>query len=195
MDISIDAGSSLDDFIQRIKKQDRVDEKYIIYNKMIPVLFGLFAITIIMILNPLKTVLLLSGMFLIFLGLFCALMRLLKDYKNISKESYDLSLLAYLKQKEERLKSWRSTSAKQQWTYIVFVSGLVLMIISHTGMWRKFGTENVILFLAGYLIILFISWVLGEYYYRKRHKKLHLPLLKTISEQINEILDRQNSTD
>jgi cell division protein FtsW (lipid II flippase) len=182
MDISINEFNNLEDFVQKIKKQDKDDEKYLLHNKMIPVLIGIFFITVIILLNPIKTVVLLTGLLLVFLGLLFTLVLLLMDYKNISKESYDLSLLAYLKQKEERLKSWHSTQSKYKWTFAVFVSGLIMMIIGNTFIIKDLGSEYFILFIAGYLALLFISWIIGEYFYRKRHRKKHQPLLDIISE-------------
>jgi len=184
MDVSINDITGMEDFIQKIKKQDKDDEKYILHNQMIPVFIGLFFITIIMLFNPIKTVFLLTGMLLIFLGLFSTLILLFRDYKNISQESYDLSLLAYLQQKNERLKSWRSTPAKYQLTFIVFVTGLILM---NVGLWRNFASENFILFLIVYLILLAAAWIIGEHFYRKRHRKKHYPLIKSISELLNEL--------
>ena len=70
MDISIDFENDLKEFLNLIKKQDKEDEKYILHNKMIPGLLGLFSIIIIILFNPIKTALLLSGFFLIFVGLF-----------------------------------------------------------------------------------------------------------------------------
>lgn len=193
MDISVNNFKNFDDFAQRIKKQDRDDEKYILRNKIIPVSTGLFFITISMLLNPIKTVLLLTGIFLVFLGLFYTLILLLKDYKNISKESYDLSLLAYLKQKEERLRSWHATPTKYKWTFAVFVSGLIMMIVGNTKLMRDLGTEYIILFIVIYLILLLTSWIIGEHYYRKRHRKKHQPLLKMISDQLNELGGTENN--
>ena len=50
MELSIDFENNLNEFIQFIKKQDKEDEKYILHNKMIPALFGLFFIVLIMLL-------------------------------------------------------------------------------------------------------------------------------------------------
>jgi len=184
MDISINYFENFDEFAQRIKKQDLDDEKYILHNKIIPVLFGLFFITLIMLFNPIKTALLLIGSFLIFSGLLSTLILLFIDYKNISKESYDLSLLAFLKQKRERLKSWRLTSTKYYLTFIIFVAGLILSNIS---LLKNSSAEFGIILIIFYIAILAIAWIIGEHFYRKRHREKHEPLLKIISEQINEL--------
>ncbi len=185
MDISINYFENFDEFIQRIKKQDLDDEKYILHNKIIPVLFGLFFITLIMLLNPVKTTMLLIGTFLIFSGLLSTLLLLFIDYRNISKETYDLSLLAFLNQKRERLKSWRLTSTKYYVTFIIFVSGLVLSNIS---LLKNFSAEFGVALITFYIAILAIAWIIGEHFYRRRHREKHEPLLKIISEQINELI-------
>jgi uncharacterized membrane protein len=191
MDISISEFNNLDEFVQKIKNQDKDDEKYLLHNKMIPVLIGIFFITIIMLINPVKTAPLLTGILLVFLGLFSTLILLFNDYRNISTESYDFSLLAYLQQKEERLQSWRSTPTKYQWTFAVFVTGLILMIVGNTGLIRTFSQEYILLFIAVYLIILLASWVIGEYFYRERHRRKHRPLLKTIVDLKEELSENK----
>jgi len=192
MEISFDRLDGLNGFVQKIKKQDRDDEKYILHNKMIPVLAGLFIITIIMLLNPVKNAPMLAGIFLIFSGLFSTLILLFKDYRNISKEPYDLSLFAYLKQKEERLRYWRLTPARYYVTYFVFLSGLILMLGSNTAFIQEVTPEYFIVFLIVYFIILLIFWITGEHFYRKRHEKKHRPLLKEIAAQIEELCESEN---
>ena len=191
MDISINSFDSFDDFIQRIKKQDKDDEKYILHNQMIPVSIGLFFISIIMLFNPVKSPLLLFGLTLVFLGLLSTLILLVKDYKTITQESDDLSLLSYLQRKEKRLKSWRSTPKKYQLTFTVFVSGLIMLILGNTGFIQEFSTGYIIVFISMYLSLLLGSWIIGEYFYRKRHSKKHKPLLEIISEQIKELAESE----
>ena len=184
MDISFKGFSTFDEFVARIKKQDLEDEKYILHNKIVPVSLGLFFITLIMLFNPVKTGLLVLGTFLIFSGLLSTLILLLSDYRNISKESYDLSLLAFLEQKKERLSSWRLTSAKYYLTFIVFVSGLIMLNIN---LLKTISAEFGVLFLTVYIAILALAWILGEHFYRKRYREKHEPLIKTISEQVKEL--------
>ena len=183
----------LNSIVELIKKQDKEDEKYLLHNKMIPVLVGLFFITLIMIYNPIKTLVLLTGLTLIFAGLFITLILLFIEYRNISKESYDLSLFSYLEQKKERLKSWRKTSANYKWTFTIFVSGLILMIIGNKGFVEAIGLEHIIIFIVVYLVVLFAAWIIGERYYQKRHTKKHKPILETISNQLKELEETENS--
>ena len=184
MDISIDFENNFNDFFQLIRKQDKEDEKYILHNKMIPTLLGLFSLIIIVLFNPVKTALLLTGFFLIFVGLFSMLILMFLEYKKISKESYDFSLLSYLKQKKERLESWRATSIKFYITFLIFVVGLMM---NNIYLLRHYSPEAGILWLTVYLALLVIAWIVGEYFYRKRHKKKHQPLIKFLSEQIEKL--------
>ena len=187
MDFSIKNVTNMEDFFQRIKAQDREDEKYLLHNQLIPIIVGLFLLTIIMLINPIKTFLLLLGMFLIFTGLVYTLILKFLDYKDISRGSYDLSLFAYLKQKKERLKSWYATPSKYKWTFTIFVSGVIFMVIGNTGPMQEFSIETMLIFIVAYLSLLIISWNIGEHFYRKRHQQKHQPLIKIISEQLKEL--------
>jgi hypothetical protein len=68
------------------------------------------------------------------------------------------------------------------------------MIIGNTGLLREFGTEYILLFIVLYLGLLVFSWIIGEYLYRKRHRKKHQPLIKNISELIKELRDDESDT-
>lgn len=92
-----------------------------------------------------------------------------------------------MKNKEKRLKSWRSTPGKYKWTFTIFVSGLIFMLIGNTGLIQDFSVESVFLFIIIYLILLITSWIVGEYFYRKRHRLKHQPLITIISEQLREL--------
>lgn len=185
--------NELNSTVELIKKQDKEDEKYLLHNKMIPVLVGLFFITLIMLYNPIKTLVVLTGLTLIFLGLFITLILLFLEYRNISKESFDLSLSSYLRQKLERLKSWRKTPIKYKWAFIIFVSGLILMIIGNKGFVEEIGLEYIIIFIVVYLVVLLTAWIIGERYYQKRHTKKHKPLLDIISNQLSELEEPENN--
>jgi hypothetical protein len=185
--LSLDRMDTMEEFIQKIKQQDKDDEKYLLHNKLIPVLIGIFFITIVMLLNPIKSVILLSGCFLTFLGLFITMILLFWDYKNISKEYFNLNLLDYLKQKERRLQSWRFTPNKYKWTFMIFLTGLIMMIIGNTALIREFGLVQIIIYIVAYLGILITSWTIGEYFYRKRHREKHRPILTIISDLKSEL--------
>jgi hypothetical protein len=183
----------LNSIVELIKKQDKEDEKYLLHNKMIPLLIGISFIILIMLYNPIKTLVLLTGLALTFLGLFITLILLFVEYRNISKESYDLSLFSYLAQKRERLKSWRKTPTKYKWTFTIFVSGLILMIIGNKGFVQEIGLKYIIIFIVIYLAVLLTAWIIGERYYQKRHTKKHKPILDIISNQLTELEETENS--
>lgn len=185
--------TELNSIVELIKKQDKEDEKYLMHNKMIPVLVGLFFIIVIMLYNPIKTIVLLTGLLFIFLGLSVTLILLFVEYRNISKESYDLSLFSYLEQKKKRLKSWRKTPVKYIWTFTIFVSGLILMIGGNRAFVEEIGAEYILGFIVVYLFILLIAWIIGERYYRKRHAKKHQPLLDIISNQLKELEETEKN--
>jgi len=185
--------TKLNGIIEFIKKQDKEDEKYLLHNRLIPLSIGLILIIIIMLYNPLKTIILLSGLLLIFLGLFITLLLSFREYKNISKESFDFSLLSYLRQKKERLKTWRKTPVLYMLTFVVFVFGLILMIAGNQGFIEEISTEYIIVFLTAYVAVLIAAWIIGERFYRKRHTKKHKPLLDMISNQLKELEEMENN--
>jgi cell division protein FtsW (lipid II flippase) len=187
MDISIDEVINVESFIKKIKNQDREDEKYLLHNQIIPLIVGLVIMIILMLINPIKTVLMLTGMFMIFGALLTSLILRFADYRKISKETYDLSLSAFLKHKEERLESWRSTPSFYKWIFTVFVTGLIFMVIGNTAMMRDFGPGYILLFIAIYLILFISAWTIGEHFFRKRHEKKHQPLIKNIVDLLNEL--------
>jgi len=188
MDLSIHEVNNIEDFIQKIRKQDREDERYLFKRKLLPILIGLFMLTIVFMITPIRNTVLFTGCFVVYAGLVTVLILLLLDYKNISKETFNLSLLEFLKQKEARLQSWKSTPVKYNIMFAIFIIGLLMMILGNTDLIRALETtQNVIIYIGVYLIVLFLSWIIGEYFYRKRHKKKHQPLLEMISELKEEL--------
>jgi hypothetical protein len=191
MDISLNEFADIQDFFQKIRSQDKEDEIYLLHNQIIPLTAGLFIMMVLMLLNPIKTVLMLTGMFLIFIALLSSLILRLLDYRNISRGSYDLSLFAFLKQKEERLRSWRATPSFYKWIFSTFVSGLVFMVIGNTSIMREFGTGLIFLIIAIYLILFILAWTIGEYFFRKRHKQKHQPLIENITDLLQELANEK----
>ena len=184
MDISLRNTATMDDFIQTIRKQDRDDERYILKKKVLPLGIGLFLFTITIMIYPIRNVILLTGCIFVFVGLISTLILFILDYKNITRETFDFSLLTFLKHKQARFSSWKTTPARYNIAYAIFIVGLVMMIVGNTNVFLKDlkTTQNVIIFIGVYLFLLLISWAIGEYFYRKRHKEKHQPLLKVISE-------------
>ena len=59
--------------------------------------------------------------------------------------------------------------------------------MSNIKLLQNFSPEFGFVLLSVYIALFVISWIIGEYFYRKRHKKKHQPLIKIISEQIEEL--------
>jgi cell division protein FtsW (lipid II flippase) len=193
MDISISDTSTLAEFFQKIKAQDREDEKYLLHNQIIPLTVGLIIMIILILINPIKSVLMLTGIFLISCALLISLILRIIDYKNISKESYNLSLSSFLKQKEQRLKTWRSTPSFYKLIFSIFVLGLIFMVLGNTAMIKDFGLNYLLLFIIIYLLLFISAWTIGEYFFRKRHKQKHRPLIKSINEIVQEIKEDEEN--
>ena len=84
--ISPDRVGSAGEFFDLLRKQDRKDEKYMLKQKIVPILVGLVLWTTVMIIAPLRTPVMFTGSFLLFAGLVVALIMFVNDYKNISSE-------------------------------------------------------------------------------------------------------------
>ena len=188
MDIAIHEVNNMDDFIHKLRKQDREDERYILKKKLLPLLIGLLFFTVAIMIVPIRNIVLFTGCFLVFTGLVTAVILYLIEYKNISKETFDLSLLEFLKQKELRFKSWKSSPVSHNILFAIFIVGLMMMIFGNTRLIRDLkSTQNIAIYIGVHLIALFLSWIIGEYFYRKRHKRKHQPLLKMISKLTKEL--------
>jgi predicted permease len=169
-------------FVENIKKQDKEDKRYMIKQRFLPLLIGLLVMVTLILLNPIKNIILMTGSAVITVSLFVTLVLYFLDFRNISRESFDLSLVEFLNQKERRLKSWRVTHFKYNLTFVVFQIGLLMMILGNESLIKNFSILQVILFLVCIFTIMFISWLFGEHFFRERHIKKHQPLLKVINE-------------
>jgi len=180
----------INDFLQIIKHQDIKDEKYLVRQKIFPVLVGLVILTVLFIFIPIANPLLISGCIMVYFALMAVLFLFLRDYKNISKESFDLSLKEFLQNKRARMKSWNSTPRLYSILFIIFVLGVIMMVIGNTGLNRILQTkQNIILYMAGNLVVFLIAWIIDQSRFRKRYKQKHLPLIN----QISELLDNLDS--
>jgi len=66
--------------------------------------------------------------------------------------------------------------------FAIYIIGLIMMILGNTDLVLTLeSTQNILIYIGVNLIILCLSWILGEHFYRKRHKKKHQPLLEMIS--------------
>ena len=76
----------------------------------------------------------------------------------------------------------------------IIIGLLIIMFIGNARLLQGVDTALVITFIVVYLTLLLISWIIGEYYYRKRHMKKHQPLIKNISDLIKELEENTNNT-
>jgi len=180
-------GDVMEFFMDNMKWQDKEDKKYLIRQRLIPLLIGLLAMIILFFFMHLKNTLLIAGSITITGTLLITLVLHYLDFKNISKETYGLSLSQFLNQKEKRLKSWRVTHYKYYFIFILYQIGLLMMFLGNTALIRNLNTLQLILFVASVFTIISISWYLSEHYFRKRHVEKHQPLLEMINQLKEEL--------
>jgi hypothetical protein len=65
------------------------------------------------------------------------------------------------------------------------------MVIGNTSIMREFGTGLIFLILAIYLILFILAWTIGEYFFRKRHKQKHQPLIENITDLLKELANEK----
>ncbi|MBN1552003.1 hypothetical protein JW979_11055 [bacterium] len=170
----------------RIEKQDREDEKYLFQQRILPISIGLIMMMIVFLVKMIHEPLILLGCLAVLTGLVAALISYLIDYHRISREQFDQSRLEFLDLKEKRLKSWKSTSLKYLAFYMVFATGVILIIAGNKSLIRGIETsQNRLYFTGSILGFLVLSWIAGEHLYRKRHMQKHIPLLRMISKLKN----------
>jgi hypothetical protein len=184
----IDYGEDISNFLSIIKHQDKEDEKYLIRKKILPILSGIIILVILFLVIPIQNHVILFGSLMVFLGLMAILILFLRDYINISKETFGQSLRSYLQTKLSRLKSWQSTPKLYNVIFIFFVFGCCLMLLGNTGFISALNsTRNAVVFIVAYVCAFAISWALAEYNYRRRHKKQHDQLVREISDLLREL--------
>ena len=94
--------NNINDFLQSIKKQDRDDERYLIRTKIRPAIIGIIILTILFMFYRIPNIVMFTGSFIVYGGLITLIILYFRDYRNISKESFDLSLYEYLQNKKKR---------------------------------------------------------------------------------------------
>ena len=173
---------SLADVISQIKNQDREDEGYLFKNKILPLLAGLIFISVIVIITPVRNISMVTGILIMFTSMLTALILIIIDFRNISKESFDSTVLEFLKQKKRRLESWQSTRFHYYLIFISFCLGYFLMLLGNTKVIDSFNFSYAILIYIIFLVIVTISWIIGERVFRRKHRVKHQPLINIISE-------------
>jgi hypothetical protein len=182
-------GDVMEFFMNNMKWQDKEDKKYLIRQRLIPLLIGLLSMTFLIFFMPFKNTFLAAGTITITGTLIITLVLHYLDFRKISQESFDLNLFQFLDQKEKRLKSWRVTHYKYTLIFILYQIGLLMMILGNKPLVNTFSTLQLLVFIGCIFAIISISWCLSEHFFRKRHKKKHQPLLEIIN-QLKEELEK-----
>jgi peptidoglycan/LPS O-acetylase OafA/YrhL len=174
--------ASAAEFFERLRRQERKDEKFLLYKRIIPILVGLVILGIGVIGVPIRAPVMFTGAALLFLSMLAALLLFFKDYRDISKETFDSSLAQFLREKEKRLSYWRSTPFIHQLAFALFLIGWLLINVGNKPFIRTIGGFPFVIFVGAALAIIILSNINSERLYRKRHKREHEPLLQMIAE-------------
>lgn len=174
--------NSMKELIQVLRKQEKEDQAFIIRRKIIPIAVGIVIFTIILIFNPIRNPLMVTGCLLISGTLLAALMFYLIDYMDISKESFDSSVQDFLRQKEKRLRYWRTTPLKYHLIFLLYITGVVMITLGNNAAMRDFGALSMAVYLGVIVVLLVVFWILGHRRFLKRHSVKHQPLLELIEE-------------
>jgi hypothetical protein len=174
--------------IDAVKLQDRADERYILNKKILPVALGIIVLTLLLAFLHIPNLLILAGFILVYAGLVSILILFLRDYRNISSETFDQALLDYLEAKRERLVKWKRIPVLYNVIYGFYIIGVLLIIIGNTPLAEFLAFPHAgLLYTLGIISALIISGVSGEYRFRKRHQSMHQPILERIDSLLTEL--------
>jgi hypothetical protein len=184
MDMTFPSGkaASAAEFFERLRRQERKDEKFMLRKRIIPVIAGLIVFTAVAIAAPVRTPVMFGGAFLLFSSLLAALALFFKDYRDIYKETFDASIAQFLKEKEKRLSYWSSTPLLHYLVFVVFLVGWLMLNFGNRTFIRDFGSFPFGIFIGLALLAIILLNINSERLYRKRHKREHEPLLEMIAE-------------
>jgi hypothetical protein len=176
--------TDFDGLLNQIKKQDKKDEKYVLHNKMIPLLFAIVILIPIMIFIPEDNPLIIIGTLLMVISSLVSLVMVLFELKQSKIETIGLNTVSYIEQKIANLKKWKSTQPKYQLMILVYVSGLLLYNVGlHTyNNSRIFSHGQFFLYMFIIVLVFTIAWFVGEYFYRRRFNRQHEPLIQILSD-------------
>ncbi len=174
--------ASTADFFERLRRQERKDERFLLGKRIVPVLAGLVIFAAVVIAAPIRTPVMFGGTFLMFASLLAALVLFLKDYRDISRETFDTSVARFLREKEKRLSSWRSTPLLHSLVFAVFLIGWLLLNLGNRPFIRDAGSLPFAIFIGLALLAIILININSERLYRRRHKEEHEPILEMIRE-------------
>ncbi len=170
------------EFFESLRRQERKDENFVLNRRILPLLLGLVVFSAVAILAPMRTPTLFAGSLLLILSLLAALALYVKDYRDVSRETYDTSVAQFLREKEKRLSRRRSTPLPHYLVFAVFLTGWILINVGNEPFVRSFGRFPFGIFIGAALAVIILLNINSERLYRKRHREEHGPLLKMIAE-------------
>jgi Na+/melibiose symporter-like transporter len=170
-----------------LRQQDSADQRFVLTQKALPLGIGILLFSILVAVNPIHNPVMLAGCLLVMFTLLLSLVLVLYDYMNISRESFDTSVMEFLREKERRLRSWRTTALKYHLIMAAYIIGVVMLTLGNTAILRDFTTKQITIYIASIVALLIFFWVLGELRCRKRHQEKHRPLLNMIAEMRGEL--------
>ena len=174
--------------IASVKDQDRQDERYILNRKIIPVALGIVFLTLLITLYSIPNNLIFLGLLMVSAGLVSILVLFLRDYHNISRDAFDQSLMEFLQTKRKRLTTWKRIPVLYNLIYGFYIVGVLLIIVGNTRMAGLLGTYlGNLIYTVSIISALIISGILGEFRFRKRHQRLHYPVIERIDSLLNEL--------
>ena len=131
-----------------------------------------------------------GGAFLMFASLLAAFVLFLKDYRDISRVTFDTSVVRFLMDKEKRPSSWRSTPLLHHLVFAVFLIGWLTLNLGNRPFIRDAGSFPFGIIIGLALLAMILLSINNEWLYRRRHKEEHEPLLEMIAE-IREALQEE----
>ena len=184
METAFPSGSTVKapELFERLRRQERRDERFLLNKRIIPVLAGLVLFTAVVIAVPIRTPVMFGGAFLMFASLLAALVLFFKEYKDISRETFDMSVVRFLMDKEKRLSHWRSTPLLHHLVFAIFLIGWLLLNLGNELFIRDAGSFPFGIVIGLALLAMILLSINNERLYRKRHEREHEPLLEMIAE-------------
>jgi hypothetical protein len=174
--------------IDSVKGQDRKDERYILHKKVLPVALGIILLTLLATFLHFPNQLILAGFVLVYMGLVSILILFLRDYRNISNEAFDQTLMDYLVAKRKRLVNWKRIPVLYNVIYGLYIIGVLLIIIGNTTLASYLGSSfGNLIYMVGIISALIISGIVGEYRFRKRHQRMQEPIIERIDSLMTEL--------
>jgi hypothetical protein len=174
-------GGDFSRFMDGLRRQERMDRRYVLRRGIIPVSAGIVILMGVLALRFPPNWIAGAGGVLAAFGLTAALGLFIRQYVDISKESFGASVREFLDQKERRLRSWKSTPILHHAAFACFAAGDIMMLVGIASTKPILTDKEMFIYIGSIAFIMLVSWGLGEILYRKRHRRRHGPLLDLIA--------------